>query len=109
MKHLENKIDKILEDLNEVKIIQARHTVLHEKNSEDLERHILRTDLAETRIEMLTKADSELKDELMQEITPIKNHINTINVAVKILLWVMATMGAILLGLHQLGILNKLF
>lgn len=109
MRQLENKIDKILEDLNEVKVVQARHTVLHEKNTEDLERHILRTNLAEERIEMLTKADIELKEEILAEINPIKSHVYAVNIGIKVVVWTLTAIGAILLGLKQLGILDKLF
>lgn len=109
MKHLENKIDKILEDLSEVKIVQAKHTILHEKNTQDLERHILRTDLAEARIEMLTKADVELKEELLVEISPIKSHVHAVDAGIKVLIWTLTAIGAIVLGLKQLGILEKLF
>lgn len=109
MKTLENKIDKILEDLNEVKVVQARHTVLHEKNTEDLEKHILRTNLAEERIEMLTQADAELKNEILQEISPIKSHVHAVNVGIRVLIWTLTAVGAILLGLNELGILGKLF
>lgn len=109
MKNLENKIDKILEDLNEIKIVQVRHSILHEKNTEDLERHILRTDLAEDRIEMLTKYDSELRQEILNEIMPIKSHVHAVNITIKVIVWTITTIGAILLGLNELGILTKLF
>ncbi|NDE09874.1 MAG: hypothetical protein EBZ95_04820 [Chitinophagia bacterium] len=108
MKNLESKLDKIIEDLNEVKIVQARHTVLHEKNTEDLERHILRTNIAEQRIELLTKSDVELKEKLIEEIAPIQSHVHAVNIGIKVLVWTLTAIGAILLGLKQLGILDKL-
>lgn len=46
-----NKTDKILEAISEVKITLARHGVLHEKNTEDLAEHIRRTELLESRTE----------------------------------------------------------
>lgn len=105
MSKLSDKLDQIISDINEIKVLQAEHAVLHRRNTEDLERHIKRTDLAEERIEMLTQQDANLKIELLKEIEPIKKHIGIVEAVVKMLF----VIGALVVGLNQLGILDKLF
>lgn len=109
MAKLSDKLDQIISDINEIKVLQAEHAVLHRRNSDDLERHIKRTDLAEKRIEMLTQQDVELKIELIKEIEPIKRHVSVVNIVVKTILTIASMIGATILGLHQLGIFDKLF
>lgn len=85
------KLDKIVEDVNEIKVILAR-------NTSSLELHIKRTDLAEQNLE-------QLRQEVSDDLKPIKEHINMVKGA----MWLLGVLGAALLGLQQLGILNKLF
>lgn len=105
MAKLSDKLDQIIADINEIKVVQAQHGVLHLRNTEDLERHIKRTDLAEKRIEMLAEQDAKMKAELLKEIEPIKQHVGIVDAVIKTFFIV----GAIILGLHELGILSKLF
>jgi hypothetical protein len=42
---IDQKLDKILDKLSEHSAVLERHGVLHEKNAEELEKHIKRTDL----------------------------------------------------------------
>ena len=51
----EIKLDKIIEDLVEVRITQARHTEWHEQNTRDLAHHIERTDLLQEKIGQIEK------------------------------------------------------
>lgn len=108
MARLSDKLDQIISDINQIKVVQAEQGVLHRKNSDDLERHIKRTDLAEKRIEMLTLKDSELKIEVLKEIEPIKSHINLVNGLVKGFLVLLGVIGSVILGLDQIGLLSKL-
>lgn len=85
------KLDKIVEDVNEIKVILAR-------NTSSLELHMKRTDLAEQNLE-------QLRQEVSEDLKPIKEHISMIKGA----MWLLGMLGAMLLGLQQLGILNKLF
>lgn len=94
-----------MSDINEMKIVQAEHGLMHKQNTEDLKIHIKRTDLAEKRIEMLTAQDVELKIELMKEIEPIKTHVSYVNGIVKAVL----VIGSLIAALHSMGILGKLF
>lgn len=109
MARLNDKLDQIIADINEIKVLQAEHAVLHRKNTDDLERHIKRTDLAEERIEMLTTQGVELKIDLLKEIEPIKTHVHVVNIVVKTIITMSTIIGAIILGLHQLGVFEKLF
>lgn len=90
-----NKLEKILEQLSDIKVVLERHTVLHEKNTDDLAEHIRRTDLLETKLE--------------EELGPIKSHVTKVDITIKVIGIAAATLGAILMGLHELGILKKLF
>lgn len=77
---MEDKIDKILEDINEIKIDVIR-------NTDSLELHIKRTEILE----------SELK--------PIK----TFYERVMAFFWTLCSIGGVLLGLKELGLLDKIF
>lgn len=105
LNRIANELSNIREDIGDIKAILARHEVLHERNTESIEYHIKRTELAETRIEMLQQNDAALKDQISEELAPIKAHINVLK-GVGIALTIA---GTILLGLKQLGILDKLF
>lgn len=87
LERVEVKLDKIQDDISEIKEIQARNTA-------DIEHHIHRTDLAEQNLELLK-----------EEIKPIKSHVAFVKGAI----WALGVAGAILMGLNELGILQKLF
>jgi len=91
MDYIEKKIDKIQEDITEIK-----QTLV--KNTASLDLHIYRTTLAEQRIEELHDEDNKMKDKL-------DAHINQIKGAAKMI----ALIGSILVALWQMGILAKLF
>lgn len=86
-KRLEAKIDKMVEDISEIKITMAQNTA-------SLETHIRRTEIAEEQI-------STIKD----DIKPIKSHVAFVKGAI----WSLGIVGAVILGLHELGIIDKLF
>lgn len=52
---LESKIDRVLDVQNEHSVVLARHGVLHEKNAEELQVHIRRTDLLTNEVHQLWK------------------------------------------------------
>lgn len=58
---LEAKIDKIIDKLEVHSKILARHSTLHEKNTEDLEDHIKRTNLLEDSLRPLKQTDTILR------------------------------------------------
>lgn len=94
----DNKIDQILEKVNDIEKVLIRHELLHERNTESLETHIKRTNLLEKQL-----------NKIEDEINPIKTHVAIINSSVKVILTVASIIGAIILGLNSLGILQKLF
>jgi hypothetical protein len=49
--NIETKLDKIMDKLEQQSNTLARHGVLHEKNTEDLEEHIRRTAMLETQMD----------------------------------------------------------
>lgn len=69
---LENKLDALFELNVKQSGILERHSVLHEKNTEDLATHIKRTDLIEARIEQQDKANSAKLDEALIPIKFLK-------------------------------------
>jgi DNA repair ATPase RecN len=87
----EEKLDKVQEDVNEIKIILARNTA-------SLEEHMKRTAIAEQRIEMV-------QEHMSEQIAPIRAHVTMVNTALKVL----GALGAILLFLNELGILKSIF
>lgn len=80
---IEGKIDKLIDQVNEVNVTLA-------KNTESLILHEKRTDLAEQRIAHIediilqkqVEYDSTLK-ELIKEISPIKSHVAAIGFTFK--------------------------
>lgn len=88
---IEEKLDKVQEDVNEIKVILARNTT-------SLEEHMKRTAIAEERIELV-------QEQMNVQIEPIRRHVITVNTAIKLI----AGAGAVLLFLNELGLLNKLF
>jgi len=58
---LESKVDKIIEDVSDIKSSQARIEVHVGKNTKDLSEHMKRTDLNETRIYRLEKIEQWLR------------------------------------------------
>jgi len=58
---LESKMDKTIDAVTEISLTMAKMEVHVEKNTEDLENHIKRTDLAEVRIERLEKVEQWLR------------------------------------------------
>lgn len=99
---------KIFEGLIEIKVTLARHEALHERNTASLEHHVKRTDLAEDNIRLLQDHDAAFREELTskisEELKPIKAHIAFVNGAI----WALGIAGAIIIALHQLGIIQKL-
>lgn len=94
----EEKLDKILEDLTDLKVIQERHSVLHEKNTEDLAEHIRRT-----------AQNEEMIKSLSDDLAPIKKHVTVVETIAKNTMYVLGIVAAIIMGLEKLGILQKLF
>lgn len=81
MEEIKQKIDKIQEDIVDIKITLERNTV-------SLEEHIKRTALAEERVEQTRK-----------ELEPVKDHVKFVNWTLKII----AVSGTILISLKELG------
>lgn len=104
-----NKIDKVLEDLTDIKVILTRHEVYHEANTRILEEHMRRTHAAETRIEMLHEADTILKEKIDEKLDPIKRHVDMVNTTIKVVGITLTIIGSIVGFLYKAGILQKLF
>jgi hypothetical protein len=58
---LESKMDKTIDAVSEIALNVAKIEVYVEKNTNDLEIHIRRTDLAEIRLERLEKVEQWLR------------------------------------------------
>lgn len=95
---MEDKIDKLAEAINEVNITMARQEV-HLKNNTDhldrltssVEEHVKRSDNTDKAVALLQANLENKKDND------------------KLVLTVLAAVGAVLLALKELGILDKLF
>lgn len=93
MAKMEDKIDRILEEITEMKITATKQEANLLRNTENLEAHMARTAQNEEMIEAI-KADIE----------PIKKHV----VFVKGAIWMLGFVGAVLAGLYKSGIIHKL-
>jgi hypothetical protein len=105
----DEKFNKILEDLTDIKVILTRHEIYHESNTRILEEHMRRTRAAETRIEMLHEADTTLKEKIDEKLDPIKRHVDMVNTTIKVVGVTLTALGAIIMALYSMGILQKLF
>ena len=97
MKKLEEKVDKILEDLTEIKVDIAETKVHLNTYNKQLEIHIKRSNNLEQ------KLDNEISD-IADQLNPIRKHV----VFVRASLWTLSVLAGITLGLSQLGVLGKL-
>jgi len=86
MDEIYSKLDKINENINEIKISQSRTEII-------MDEHIRRTALNEENINLLR-----------QEFKPVKKHVTFIN---NIFIFISA-IGAIIIFLKQVGLLEKL-
>jgi hypothetical protein len=67
---IDKKLDKILDKLSEHSAVLERHGVLHEKNAQELEKHIKRTDLLSDHMDAEHK---DMKQNLDTALLPIKS------------------------------------
>ncbi len=87
-KNLDDKLDAIQEDLTEIKTHLAVYNT-------QLEIHIKRSETLEEKLEL----DME---KMNQEIKPLISHVSMVQGA----FWILGVLGAVLLGLQQLGLLD---
>lgn len=90
MEHIDNKLDKIQDDIVEIKETLVRNTT-------SLELHMERTKIAEDRIEMLQSEDNSIKEKLNAHVNQIKGAFIAIS-----------TVGALIFAMWQMGLLGKL-
>jgi hypothetical protein len=100
---IEDKLDKLAEKLQDTNIVLAENTqslIIHEK----------RTDLAETKLNLLevqfkeyTARDRVVLKDIESKIEPIYNHVNAVSVIFK---YVIPAIGAILVFLFKMEILK---
>lgn len=91
-------LTRILEDISEIKQTLA-------VNTKELEIHVEGVQLARKQNDLLKEDMDARFDNLNEEIKPIKAHVSFVRGA----LWATGICGAVLLGLNELGILQKLF
>lgn len=84
---MERKLDKILEEITEIKVSQAKTEITLDANTKSLQEHIKRTNILEEKTEELQKLTNKLSG-----------------------VWYALTIvGVIIVALQSMGILNKLF
>lgn len=87
-KRLHEKLDKIGEDIHNIKIVQVIHT-------EQLSEHMRRTELLEKSLELHEKHDSAEHKEFEKKLEPMDEFIKSIK-GIKHLLWFITAAGAAL-------------
>lgn len=95
MSQLEQKLDKIQEDIVEIKMTLAENTL-------SLKEHMRRTALAEERIEHVQEESDKKIKAIVGELKPIQKHVWAVNWTLKLLPW----LGALILGLKELGLFS---
>jgi hypothetical protein len=116
MDELKKKLDIINEDVTEIKIATARLEINYDNNNKILDRltasvehHIKRTDaLEELVLELKSqqeRADLSIENKVSLLDRDLNNHIDK----VKLTVYILTLLGAGLIGLKELGVLDKLF
>lgn len=97
-----NKLEKLSDSVNELKIHVARQDVNFERLNDILSRltdsveiHVKRSDTMEELLRLY-------KEEMSEELTPIKNHMAFVKGAS----WMLSGVVAVVVILHELGLLK---
>lgn len=99
-----HKLDKILDNMTDIKVSLAKHEVLHEQTKEALNQHVIREEQILSKIEDLEKVDQLLYKDFHKEIEPFKRKIAMFRGAI----WILGVASGILYGLYQvLAVLLK--
>lgn len=96
-KRLESKLDKIVEEIAEIKQTLA-------VNTKELEIHVEGVILAREQNNILRQEMENRFDSVDSDLKPIKSHVAFVKGAI----WSLGIAGAIVLGLNELGIIQKL-
>ncbi len=106
------KLEKIAEDIGDIKVTIAKQEVILGGLAKSVEHHIKRTDTLQDLVTSvrndhdLFKNQSDLQNQINQERTSYKTkYIWTV---LKTILATLSATGATLLALHELGILDNL-
>jgi LPS sulfotransferase NodH len=104
----DNQIQRIAEDITELKVVIAKQEVnagnmnkILDRLTESVEVHVRRSDSLEKLVELVR---TETSAKIEAEMKPIKAHIHFIKGA----MWAIGGVGALLLALDKMGILQKL-
>jgi hypothetical protein len=114
-----NKIDKISEDIIELKVISAQQNVILERLTESVEHHVKRSDTLEDLYAMLREEQLKLKSEhdltkalleanIAAQEAKANAKTNLLWNTIKTVFLTLCGVGTFLLALHELGILEKL-
>lgn len=105
----DSQFKDMMETILDIKVAQAkqeanldRQNDILEKLTKSVEYHILRSDRLEELVQAYKK-DSDQK--LVDELQPIKAHISFL----KGVGWTLVAIGSLIAGLHEMGIIQKLF
>jgi len=98
MKDITDRLDKIQEDIGQIKQTLA-------VNTRELEIHIEGVNLAREQNDILKKQMEVGFQNVNADMKPIKSHVSFVQGA----FWAVSICCAILIGLNELGILQKLF
>lgn len=104
-KRIEDKLDKLSADIEEIKETLAKNTTQLAVNTTQLEIHIEGVKLAREQNNILKKDMDDKLEIIKADLLPIKAHVAFVKGA----MWALGIVGAVTLGLQQMGILQKLF
>jgi uncharacterized coiled-coil protein SlyX len=109
MSNIEQKLDDLNDKIFDIKITQTKQEVhlarlndLLSELNKSVDYHIKRSDT----LEELVQAFKEDTDAVIKkELAPINSHITLVKGA----MWTLGIVGTLIMALHQLGILQRLF
>lgn len=103
LEKIEEKLDKLSERLQETNVILAENTqslIIHEKRTDIAEKKL---EIVQQRLDRQMERENGILKEIEQKILPIKSHVDSVNLVLKI---VIPTISAMILFFYKLGILK---
>jgi len=91
--------DKLEESITEIKMTLVRNTVT-------LEEHMRRTAAAEKNIEIAQERITVVQEKLEHDMEPIRDHVKTVNLIMRLIGIVTSTVAATLLFVKEFGLFN---
>lgn len=108
MSALESKVDRIVEDIGEIKVTIAKQEVNLCQLTKSVDYHIKRTDDLQEIVTQVSEANKKANLVVAAKVQAQSEKSKKLWFMIKTVMSTLAAVGSVLLALHELGILNNL-